>query len=300
METKGNTINLTIICPDSACGTKKEITVPADNLKQSASGIVTISISKGLVCDHSFQVFVDANGRVRGYKKPDFELSFTPEQESVDSTTQYEETERILSGAQVILGDELFFKILRSALYKLPLYTITDIPSIRHILEGFKQVLDPYIDTFAICTLTEYNRQYKEHLASSDNRSLVIAIDQRIIINQVFNSKYNSKKFALEKSILKMINLSLPNEETIRSLDAIFHDILDSVSRIKIDMEHEKIETKKDIKWRISKMVDKKLTLDVDVVEDIIRYRLGFDVDSYFRERSRVSEWGKGILDLTG
>ncbi|MHA2142852.1 MAG: hypothetical protein ACXADC_09550 [Candidatus Thorarchaeota archaeon] len=303
METEGSTIKLNIICPDSNCGTKKEVTVPADNLKQSESGIVTISISKGIVCDHSFQVFVDMNGRVRGYKKPDFELSFAQDQEPDDptDTTQYEEPDRILQGVQVILGDEMFYKTIRSALYNLPTYVITDIPSIHSIVDSFRRILKPYVDEFTICTLQEYNRDYRGQLASSkDGSSFVIAIDQRIIINQIYDNKYDEKKFALEKSMLAIVDPSRSNEQTIQSLHVLFDSVLDSTNRIKIDMEKDKLEARKDVKSRVSKMVNKKLILDVETVEGIITSRYDFDVDAYFKAKSRASEWGKGILDLTG
>ncbi|MFX1307967.1 MAG: hypothetical protein ACFFDG_14260, partial [Promethearchaeota archaeon] len=34
----------------------------------------TMSIAKGLVCEHQFQAFVDKNFQVRGYQRVDFEL----------------------------------------------------------------------------------------------------------------------------------------------------------------------------------------------------------------------------------
>jgi hypothetical protein len=273
MDTEGSTIKLNIICPDSSCGTQKDIMVPADNLKQSESGIVTISISKGLVCNHSFQVFVDMNGRVRGYKKPDFELSFAQDQEPDDTrdAAQYEEPDRILQGVQLILGDEMFYKTIRSALYNLPTYVITDIPSIHSMVDNFRKILEPYVDEFTICTVQEYNRDHRGQLAvSKEERSFVIAIDQRIIINQIYDGKYDERKFVCEKSMLAIVDPSRSNEETIQSLHTLFDNI------------------------------NKKLTLDFETVEAIITSRYDFDVDAYFKEKSRASEWGKGILDLTG
>ncbi|MFW9890136.1 MAG: hypothetical protein ACFFER_18285 [Candidatus Thorarchaeota archaeon] len=299
METEINTIKLNIICPDTSCRTRKEIIVPADNLKQSQSGIITISISKGLVCGHSFQVFVDMDGRVRGYKKPDFELSFSAEQED-DDTAPYSSTDKFLQGVQVILGDEMFYKSLRSALYNLPLYVITDIPSIQSLLDSFKQILGPYTNEFTICTLQEYNFDYSAKLAASKDDPFVIAIDKRIIISQIFDGKYNAKHFALEKSMLELVDPNKSNEEITQSLHASLDNVLDTTKRIKIDMENGKIENRNDVKSRVSKMINKKLTLDVETVEGIITHRYDFDVDAYFKEKSRASEWGKGILDLAG
>ena len=38
------------------------------------SHLLTISIPKGMICEHHFQVFVDKNYNIRGYQKVDIEL----------------------------------------------------------------------------------------------------------------------------------------------------------------------------------------------------------------------------------
>ena len=59
------------ICP--ICKTKKNVDLPISIVNQ-ASNIATISIPKGLVCSHHFQMFVDKNFHVRGYQKVDLEI----------------------------------------------------------------------------------------------------------------------------------------------------------------------------------------------------------------------------------
>ncbi len=61
------------ICP--ICKSKKNIDLPTSIVNQ-ASNIATISLPKGLVCDHHFQMFVDKNFHVRGYQKVDLEMDF--------------------------------------------------------------------------------------------------------------------------------------------------------------------------------------------------------------------------------
>ncbi len=60
-----------IICP--VCKARKEVKFPKSVIKE-ASQITTISLPKGLLCDHHFQAFVDKNFVVRGYQKVDFEF----------------------------------------------------------------------------------------------------------------------------------------------------------------------------------------------------------------------------------
>jgi hypothetical protein len=66
------TQKLQIVCP--ICKTRDLIGVPKRELDKS-SHLTTISIHKGLICPHHFQVFVDKNLQIRGYQKVDFELS---------------------------------------------------------------------------------------------------------------------------------------------------------------------------------------------------------------------------------
>ena len=60
-----------IICP--ICKKCKDIRIPEFTDAQK-SHLLTISIPKGMICEHHFQVFVDKNYNIRGYQKVDIEL----------------------------------------------------------------------------------------------------------------------------------------------------------------------------------------------------------------------------------
>lgn len=62
-----------VSCP--VCKTEKSLKFPRSVVSQ-AKQLTTISIPKGLVCDHHFQAFVDKNFAVRGYQKVDFEFAY--------------------------------------------------------------------------------------------------------------------------------------------------------------------------------------------------------------------------------
>ena len=59
------------ICP--VCKCEKILSFPRTIVNQ-ATGLTTMSIAKGLVCEHQFQAFLDKNFKVRGYQKVDFEF----------------------------------------------------------------------------------------------------------------------------------------------------------------------------------------------------------------------------------
>ena len=66
-----NTSKVEFICP--VCKSKKLMDVP-NSVIAEAKQLTTMSIARGLVCDHQFQAFVDKNFQVRGYQKVDFEF----------------------------------------------------------------------------------------------------------------------------------------------------------------------------------------------------------------------------------
>jgi hypothetical protein len=60
-----------ITCP--VCKVNKELKFPKSVINE-ANQLTTISLPKGLLCDHHFQAFLDKNFVVRGYQKVDFEF----------------------------------------------------------------------------------------------------------------------------------------------------------------------------------------------------------------------------------
>ena len=61
-----------IVCPN--CETKEFLEIPEKIINQSKQ-LTTISLPTGIICNHSFQAFVDKNFKVRGYQTVDFEFS---------------------------------------------------------------------------------------------------------------------------------------------------------------------------------------------------------------------------------
>jgi len=66
------TNKIQVICP--ICKTKDVIGIPKRGLNNK-SNLTTISIHKGFICPHHFQIFMDKSFQIRGYQKVDFELN---------------------------------------------------------------------------------------------------------------------------------------------------------------------------------------------------------------------------------
>lgn len=61
----------TFICP--VCKSKKELKLPK-SIVEEKKNLTTVSIPKGMMCEHQFQAFVDKQFKVRGYQRVDFEF----------------------------------------------------------------------------------------------------------------------------------------------------------------------------------------------------------------------------------
>ena len=72
--TSTNSTQIQFICP--VCKAKKNLKSPR-SIVDKAKGLTTMSIARGLVCEHQFQAFVDKNFVVRGYQRVDFEFEKT-------------------------------------------------------------------------------------------------------------------------------------------------------------------------------------------------------------------------------
>ena len=60
-----------VICP--VCKAQNTVRIPKSVINQ-ASQLTTVSIPKGEICQHHFQLFIDKNFKIRGYQKVDFQL----------------------------------------------------------------------------------------------------------------------------------------------------------------------------------------------------------------------------------
>ena len=60
-----------VICP--VCKAQNTIRIPKSIINQ-ASQLTTISVPKGEICQHHFQLFIDKNFKIRGYQKVDFQI----------------------------------------------------------------------------------------------------------------------------------------------------------------------------------------------------------------------------------
>jgi len=83
--TPTNTTTIQFICP--VCKSENGLPFPKSIVKK-ANGLTTMSIARGLVCDHQFQAFVDKNFMVRGYQRVDFEFEKVKTEQKQESQSR--------------------------------------------------------------------------------------------------------------------------------------------------------------------------------------------------------------------
>ena len=96
-----------ITCP--VCKISKQLKFPKSVINE-AKQLTTISLPKGLVCDHHFQAFVDKNFSVRGYQKVDFEFETQKSNEPQDNLKLFKENEEELFENLIVEGNFIEYR----------------------------------------------------------------------------------------------------------------------------------------------------------------------------------------------
>ena len=75
-----------VICP--VCKSKEVIHIPKSVIK-NAKQLTTVSVPRGKICQHHFQLFLDKNFSIRGYQKVDFQLNEDNKHNKFDSNDHF-------------------------------------------------------------------------------------------------------------------------------------------------------------------------------------------------------------------
>ncbi|MFO8019446.1 MAG: hypothetical protein R6U96_12510 [Promethearchaeia archaeon] len=76
-----------IVCP--ICEKEQSLKISSSIIKANKH-LTTISIPKGLICEHHFQAYIDKNYKVRGYQQVDFEFPLN-KNENIDKYSKGEQ-----------------------------------------------------------------------------------------------------------------------------------------------------------------------------------------------------------------
>jgi len=99
--------DVTINCP--VCKSSKVVKFPKSVISKSRH-LTTISLPKGLICDHHFQAFLDKNFAVRGYQKVDFEFENKEDQKEHTNIQLFNENENELFDQLIVEGNYVGYR----------------------------------------------------------------------------------------------------------------------------------------------------------------------------------------------
>ncbi|MCK4371221.1 MAG: hypothetical protein KAW03_09150, partial [Candidatus Lokiarchaeota archaeon] len=102
-----STAKIDFICP--VCKSRKALDVPKSVI-EDAKQLTTMSIARGLVCEHQFQAFVDKNYQVRGYQRVDFEFEPNVNHEKPSDFNNFKQDDNELFENLVLEGNYLEYK----------------------------------------------------------------------------------------------------------------------------------------------------------------------------------------------
>jgi len=96
-----------IECP--VCKSSKVMKFPKSVINK-ARHLTTISLPKGLICDHHFQAFLDKNFAVRGYQKVDFEFESKKDQKKHEDIHLFSGNENELFDHLIVEGNYIGYR----------------------------------------------------------------------------------------------------------------------------------------------------------------------------------------------
>ena len=96
-----------IDCP--ICKSSKVLKFPKSVINK-ARHLTTISLPKGLVCDHHFQAFIDKNFAVRGYQKVDFEFKNKEDQKKQADIQLFNGSEKEIFDRLIVEGNYMEYR----------------------------------------------------------------------------------------------------------------------------------------------------------------------------------------------
>ena len=183
-EFEEQTKEVSIKCPE--CGKMNKISIPAKIISQSKQ-LTTVSIPSGLVCEHTFQAFIDKNFKTRGYQKVDYELS---KMEFLDGGSEaiegFEEKEGELSSLSSIPLFQDIINILRNSvddkeILGTGLFTIKG-----------KVIYSSLPQSTLFNTIREFEVREEKHLIGVKKMLLQLQNDQKVCSQymEIYNTKF--------------------------------------------------------------------------------------------------------------
>jgi len=168
--------------------------MPDDVTKNSKKGLLTINITSGMICEHSFIVYLDKNLVVRDCFVADFKIE-VPDESIIQADKNGADTFK-LDLIKLNMPKLLIAYILKSIFFKKKVLIISDQEFLSdHISNFFNYVIK---NSFKVDLIVITNKEYKKNKKEYKEHSIFMGRD----IVRDKNGLINPKKLEIEKNIV--------------------------------------------------------------------------------------------------
>lgn len=262
-----------VVCP--VCQKMNYVYLPKKDILNSQKGLSSVFIHSKLVCKHSFQIFVDKKGKVRGHETPDFELSFTPDEEEKQESSNY----RVFLYIKDEKFDEIFLKIFACLFHKYNFVCITQNNAIIEQFKSFfKDISGEFSPEIIVVSLDEYNASIRSKIYGSKFKTtFVFNLDLNTIIKQPFDKRFKRQKYSLEKSLLNLIKPEITSDiEIIDILKKSITEIFSICSSIIALFKNKTLKNQKQMKNKVQELFGDKIDYNAKTIDIILKSHFDF------------------------
>lgn len=206
-------------CP--SCSKKGSIEVLNKSFENMTRGLLAINIASGIICSHSFIVYVDKNLNIRDHFIADFHIEI-PELDPIKKIDAEKTSIKDIVNVDLIrlnLPAKLLIYIIKSIFLKQKIIIISDQEYLHnHFLNFFKYITKDSFETNITFLKEEEFRKNRKDFKDS------MVFDNFNIINNIHNL-INPKKLFIEKTI---INNFLTGRDILYSYIHLRNEIMKS------------------------------------------------------------------------
>ncbi len=285
LEKEKDSIELNVICP--ICKRTFKLYMGEKQLKKT-TGVLHYTDIRKSPCNHSFGIFIDINGKVRGYQKTDSTIEFVGNSDLIQKSELIIEKEmKLFQKIKHFLPEEIFFKSLHNCLINEKIYCITDMKFLRDNFEKFlKDIFGSLTPKITICSLSEFNNNIRFEVYASKNRNaLVFNADFSSIIKESYNTKFDKNEFEFIYFLLKLVEGKGYSDNEITELfKKTIKNVFTELEVLKNEIEKGKIRKEIEFYNKFKGTFSNNIEIKGDTLNDIMKNHFNFDSKKFFEQ----------------
>ncbi len=157
-----------VICP--VCKSKAVIQIPKSVIN-NATQLTTVSVPKGKICPHHFQLFLDKNFVIRGYQKVDFQLNH----DKNDKQNKLDSKKHFVNSLDLYKSNVLYKKKPKTIPRKPDIYEDKKIVDLKTEINSKMTLKDIYDEFWEF--IDENNETFRNFILKDKRRRLILSMN---------------------------------------------------------------------------------------------------------------------------